>query len=187
MEIEVIPTLPGLLVAHYDEDSVNILMKRISEWTDINYVVQYLTGYKELLDSEFMRKNGFSSSSQDILKAARRIVNEAYELNRLLYDICNNLRTKAPVDLSSYFYFLDGVYANVWQLVPMKGYGPYNPSLLRLYAIKLDDGVYLIADGSIKLTKDMQDDLGLKAHVFNKIDSTKRFLKDNDIYRSEDV
>lgn len=53
-------------------------------------------------------------------------------------------------------------------------------SWLRIYAIKLDPGIYLITGGAIKLTRTMQE----REHTLKelaKMENVRRFLIDNDI------
>ena len=83
--------------------------------------------------------------------------------------------------------FLGGKYKCLWSLEPMKSYGTKSPSLLRLYAIKIDTNCYLIVYGGIKLGDTIQNSPVLKDKVFNKIDSVLSFLKNNGIADSEDI
>ena len=69
----------------------------------------------------------------------------------------------------------------------MKSYGVSSPSLLRLYAIKLDSNCYLIVYGGIKLGDTIQNSPILKDKVFNKIDKVLNYLKINGIEDSEDI
>ena len=69
----------------------------------------------------------------------------------------------------------------------MKSYGTKSPSLLRLYAIRLDSNCYLIVYGGIKLGDSIQNSPVLKDKVFNKIDSVLSFLKANGITNSDDI
>lgn len=176
-----------LYAAQYDGDDADILTTRIAQFTDLNYIEEYLNKYAGLLDSPFWREHGYSSSPEDLRRITHQIVDEAIALISMINDLCLSRRTQEPYDLGEYFETLNGVYKLLWELVPMKGYGPQNPSFLRLYAIKLKDGAFVIADASIKLTQNMQDDPGLSAHVFRKINATRRFLIDNNIYQSDDA
>ena len=84
-------------------------------------------------------------------------------------------------------YLISGKYKCLWSLEPVKSYGPYSPSLLRLYAIKLDSNCYLIVYGGIKLGSTIQESPVLKDKVFNKIDAVLTFLKINGITESNDL
>lgn len=69
---------------------------------------------------------------------------------------------------------------------PMKAYGPGDPSLLRLYAIKLSSNCYLITGGGIKYCKTMQESPELMAEI-DKLKSVLSFLKHLGIEDAEDV
>ncbi len=69
----------------------------------------------------------------------------------------------------------------------MKSYGVENPSMLRIYAIKLKKNLYIITGGGIKLSDSIQNSPGLKDHVIKNIDRTRQFLKVNGIKDKEDI
>ena len=69
----------------------------------------------------------------------------------------------------------------------MKSYGTYRPSLLRMYAIKMKENVYLITGGGIKLADKIQNSPDLKDHVLQNIDKVRTFLKENGILEAEDM
>ena len=59
-----------------------------------------------------------------------------------------------------------------------------HPSWLRIYAIKLDDNVFLITGGAIKLTHLMEE----REHTLEelkKMEQVRRYLIDNGVFDSE--
>lgn len=61
-----------------------------------------------------------------------------------------------------------------------------HPSWRRLYALKLDDNIYLITGGAIKLTRQMSE----RPHTLNelrKMESVRNHLLDNGIVDSEGI
>lgn len=70
---------------------------------------------------------------------------------------------------------------------PVKSYGTDSPSLLRLYAIRLEANCYLIVCGGIKLGRTIQNSPVLKDKVFNKIDSVLNYLRANGITDGDDI
>lgn len=57
---------------------------------------------------------------------------------------------------------------------------PRHASWLRIYAIKLDPGIYIITGGAIKLTRTMQE----REHTLvelARMEKVRRFLLENDI------
>lgn len=69
----------------------------------------------------------------------------------------------------------------------MKSYGNKSPSLLRLYAIKMNNNTYLITGGGIKLADTILNSPDLKNHVLQNINYVKSRLKANGIIDSEDM
>lgn len=187
MDIVKISLKPGLYTVRFDGKEKNEYSQFLNSVTDLDYVIDYLTNYATMLDHPFWRRHGFSSSEDSIFACAHRIVDEAFEMVGMINDIISGKRTEYPFSFTELFQPLDGPYKNVWELVPSKAYGPCYPSFLRLYAIALKDGGYVIVDGGIKLADSIQNDPDLSTHVFKKIDSTKRFLIDNDIYLQDDI
>ena len=82
--------------------------------------------------------------------------------------------------------------SDIWQQIvlewlPMKSYGTMRPSLLRIYAIKMEKNTYLITGGGIKLADTIQNSPDLKDHIIQNIDKVRDFLKKNGIYDSNDM
>lgn len=69
----------------------------------------------------------------------------------------------------------------------MKSYGDGRPSLLRMYAIKMDRNTYLITGGGIKLGATIQESPGLQDHVIQNIDKVRAWLKENGIMDADDM
>ena len=115
------------------------------------------------------------------------VLNEAEELEDYIMELVSNMKLGIKPDFDEYFHFLDGKYKCLWTLEPMKSYGTGRPSLLRLYAIKLESNCYLIVYGGIKLGDTIQNSPVLKDKVFNKIDNVLNYLRANGIEDSEDI
>lgn len=61
-----------------------------------------------------------------------------------------------------------------------------HPSWLRLYALKLDDDIYLITGGAIKLTREMSE----RPHTVNelrKMETVRNYLLENGIIDSDGI
>ena len=69
---------------------------------------------------------------------------------------------------------------------PVKAYGTKDPSLLRLYAIKMSSNCYLITGGGIKYCKAMQESPELMAEI-EKLKCVLSFLKHLGIEDGEDI
>lgn len=180
MKIIIISPQSGLYAAHFEGEDKDEYSQFLSKVTDLEYVTDHVTRHSSLLDSLFWHQHGFSSSDDGIFRCVNQVVDEAFDLMAFIRGIGSG-------QTGGFFKPLNGIYKNVWELVPSKAYGLRCPSFLRLYAIALNDGSYVIVDGGIKLADTIQNDPDLSTHVFKKIDSTKRFLIDNDIYLRDDI
>ena len=69
----------------------------------------------------------------------------------------------------------------------MNYYGTRRPSLIRLYAIKVDDNCFVITGGGIKLGATIQESPDLKDHVLLEIKIVREYLKTNSIFDSNDI
>ncbi len=121
------------------------------------------------------------------IASAERVASEAIVLAAHIHDLAQNANDGEIPDFEDFFHPLGGKYSYVSELEPHKSYGTFHPSLLRLYAIKLDRNVYLIVFGGIKLGSTIQNSPGLKQQVFNRIDNVITFLKANGIYEGDDI
>lgn len=118
--------------------------------------------------------------------AARKVREEAIELEDLFYDLCKNTDHGKTPDFDSHFKFLGGKY-QVYEYIPMKSYGTGRPSFLRMYAIKLKNNLYVITGGGIKLADTIQDSPDLQNHVIQNIDKVRAWLIQNVIIDEQDL
>ena len=169
----------------FDEEDINEYHRVFREWHDLDYLVNFFIENKKFIDTEFWRKAGLNPENPE--HSAERVIDEADNLERYIIKIASNCSNGQKPDFDEYFHFLGGKYKCIWSLEPMKSYGTSSPSLLRLYAIKLDKNCYLIVYGGIKLGDTIQNSPVLKDKVFKKIDSVLSFLRTNGITDSEDI
>ena len=118
---------------------------------------------------------------------AAQIRDEAEELEELFDELNVNSIKGIDPNFSSHFHFLDGEYKYCLEWIPMKSYGTRRPSLIRLYAIKVDDNCFVITGGGIKLGATIQESPDLKDHVLLEIKIVREYLKTNSIFDSNDI
>ncbi|MBD5272882.1 MAG: hypothetical protein HDS42_06440 [Bacteroides sp.] len=169
----------------FDEEDLNEYSRVFSEWHDLDYLINFFTENKDFVNTEFWRKAGLNPENPE--QSAERVIDEADNLETYIQEIVSNCSSGKKPDFDEYFHFLGGKYKCIWSLEPMKSYGTSSPSLLRLYAIKLDKNCYLIVYGGIKLGDTIQNSPVLKDKVFKKIDAVLSFLKANGITDSDDI
>lgn len=169
----------------FDEEILNEYHRVFREWHDIDYLVGFFSKNERYVDTPFWKDAGLDAKTPEY--SAQKVIDEANELETHIKELIENMEEGREPDLDSYFHFLEGKYKCLWSLEPMKSYGTGSPSLLRLYAIKLESNCYLIVYGGIKLGDTIQNSPVLKDNVFKKIDNVLSFLKANGITDGEDI
>lgn len=129
----------------YEKDGMNILDKVFTQWNDFQWLREFFTKHAEDLSSYF--------HITDIDKAIFETVDDANDLECLILDL------KPNANLDELFRPLVNTSAAemVLSQEKAKGRGNKHKSWLRLYAIRLESGRFIITGGAIKLTHFMQD------------------------------
>lgn len=150
-------------------------------WNDVEFVTQFIHENVDYLKTSYW---------QDILEpedAARQVLDEAEALEDLFIKLNKNTESNKLPDYDSHFKYLEGKYKYELEWPPMKSYGTTRPSLLRLYAIKMEKNTYLITGGGIKLADTIQGSPDLKDHILQDIDRVRHYLRENGIMDSDDM
>lgn len=169
----------------FDEADTDEYSRAISLWKNLDYLVDFFKANAKEMEQPFWREIGLSPDKP--LISAERVAHEAIDLASHIQNLAKNVSDGEIPDFEDFFKPLGGKYSYVRELEPHKSYGTFKPSLLRLYAIKLDRNLYLIAFGGIKLGSTIQNSPGLKEQVFNRIDNVIAFLKANGIFDGDDI
>lgn len=169
----------------FDEEDLNEYHRIFREWHDLDYLISFFSENKRYIDNAFWRKAGVNPDDPEL--SAERVIDEADNLECYIREIVAHCISETKPDFDDYFHFLGGKYKCLWSLEPVKSYGTDSPSLLRLYAIKIDTNCYLIVYGGIKLGDTIQNSPVLKDNVFKKIDAVLSFLKANGISDVDDL
>lgn len=129
----------------YDGDSINILEKVFTQWNDYEWLRAFFTKHVEDLESYFQ--------ITDIDRAVFDSVDDANDLECLIMDI------NPDANLDELFRPLENTRMSEVLLgrEKAKGNNRTHASWLRLYAIRLESGRYIITGGAIKLTATMQE------------------------------
>lgn len=163
-----------------DDDKQDEYERLLDVWTDADAVASFFESHSQEMDPLFWG---------DIAEpevAASRTITEAYDLDEHITTLYHNAKLGVKPDYDDYFQPLNGEFGYLYIRTPMKAYGPGDPSLLRLYAIKLSSNCYLITGGGIKYCKTMQESPELMAEI-DKLKSVLSFLKHLGIEDAEDV
>ena len=138
----------------YDGDNVNVLEIVFSQWNDYEWLRTFFHEHIDDLSSYF--------HITDINQAIFDTVDDANDLECLILDI------DPAVNLDQLFRPLENTRSSEFLLGREKAKGRCNTthtSWLRLYAIRLESGRYIITGGAIKLTATMQE----RKHTFDEL------------------
>lgn len=175
----------SLFAVKFDEKDQNEYEAAFSLWQDLDYLVKFFDDNKELVNSDFWKEALPSTESEDL---AMSIVNESYDLLDYIQSVAKNTANGETPDFDEFFKELGGKkYQHLREYVPHKSYGTETPTMLRLYAIRLDSNCYIVVHGGIKLTKEIQNTPLLNKELFPKIDNVIQFFKANGIIDTEDL
>lgn len=142
----------------YEGENVNILEKLFTQWNDYEWLKGFFAKHIEDLTSFF--------HITDIDRAVFDTVDDANDLECLIMDIAPD------ANLDELFRPLENLRLSEALLGREKAKGRYHThvSWLRLYAIRLESGRYIITGGAIKLTATMQE----REHTLEELNRLNR-------------
>lgn len=153
----------ALWATKYEGDSGNIFDVVFDQWADI----QWLKSFFETNISDLERYFHIT----DIDSAIFDTLEDAFTLRCMILDL------NPDSNLDVLFRPLENYRSSemVLSREKAKGFNQNHPSWLRLYAIRLESGCYIITGGTIKLTAAMQD----REHTLrelNRLNQVRTFL-----------
>ena len=163
-----------LWAVKYDGEPDNELHRVFSEWTDPLWLDTFFTKHFQDLNNYF--------KVTSIEQAIDDTIEDADKLQAVFLDFEGE-----PEDLEKLFKPLNNAVTSPKEMEKMKARGEKvnrHDSWLRIYAIRLTDGKYIITGGTIKLTLEMKD----RDHTLNelvKLDKVRRFLIEEGIVDDE--
>lgn len=155
-----------LWAVRYDGDKDNALFTLFEQWNDPEWLVNFFLANISDLTSYF--------KITDINQAIYDTVEDNHKLQCLILDI------SPDANLDLLFRPLENNRTSEILLGKEKARiknRPQHASWLRIYAIKLEPGCYIITGGAVKLTRTMQE----RAHTLaelNKMETVRNFLID---------
>ena len=159
----------------YDGDTEDILVKTFSNWLDPGFLEDFFSRNMHDLESYFHITN--------VDQAIYDTIADAASLSCLIMDI------NPDADLDRLFRPLENQRIREMLLSREKAKGKRSvthASWLRLYAIKLDQGIYLITGGAIKLTYLMAE----REHTLRelqKMEMVRNYLLDNGVVDADGI
>ena len=156
----------SLWAVRYDGARDNALPLLFEQWSDPEWLVDFFLANMSDLTSYF--------KITDINQAIYDTIDDSQSMQCLILDISPN------ADLDRLFRPLENSRINEMLLGREKAKirnRPHHASWLRIYAIKLEPGCYIITGGAIKLTRTMQE----REHTLielNKMEAVRNYLLD---------
>lgn len=156
--------IPNKLAAFvYKQDNgIDILQKILSDWYDMEYLFHFYEKNQRIIETSLISHYGYSFNDffEEIM----------FDLEQL-EDFINNLKN-SDVELDDYFAPLSKDEEEIKVLSLRKKRCKW----LRIYAIRIDENLYVITGGAIKITKTMQDHKDTKNELA-QLDYSRRWLK----------
>jgi hypothetical protein len=155
-----------LWAVRYDNENDNALQQVFSQWNDPEWLVEFFTENMSDLESYF--------KITDINQAIYDTIDDNMRMQCLILDI------SPDADLDRIFRPLHNDSKGEILLGKEKARikeRPQHASWLRIYAIKLEPGCYIVTGGAIKLTRTMQE----REHTLvelGKMERVRNFLLD---------
>lgn len=159
-----------LYAFHYEKDDENILSVLLSRWNDIEYLFKFFQK-----NNKFFLNSNFFPIGYSIEDFTEDIEWGLEKLENILEKLKNT-----DLEPDSCFEPLSKEDSLVKVLSLRKG----KSKLLRIYAIKIDEGLYVITGGAIKITQKMQDHKDTKNELA-KMRYAKEYLKNINIKTEE--
>ena len=169
MKFSIITEDKRLWAAWYDGEAENALYTLFEQWNDVVWLREVFKANIDDLASYF--------KITDVNQAIYDTIEDSDRLQCLILDI-------SPwADLDKLFRPLENSRSGEMLLskekARLKEYRRHT-SWLRIYAIKLEPGTYVITGGAIKLTRTMQE-REHTLHELEKMEKVRRFMLENDI------
>ena len=159
-----------LWAVEYEGEGGNCFDLLFSNWYDMNWLKGFFKENLADLSSYF--------HITDVYEAVMETIDEAKRLECLMLDI------SPDANLDVLFNHLENTRFSEMALgrEKTKGDGSYrHPSWLRIYAIKIEPGVYLVTGGAIKLTATMAE----RSHTLTELgrmEQVRNYLLDNGVF-----
>jgi len=169
MKLSIITEDERLWAAWYDGETENALYTLFEQWNDVVWLRTFFKNNMDDLASYFR--------ITDVNEAIYDTIEDSDKLQCLILDI------SPDADLDKLFRPLENSRFADMLLGKEKARlrnASRHASWLRIYAIKLEPGIYVITGGAIKLTRTMQE----REHTLKelaKMEKVRRFLLDNNI------
>lgn len=143
-------------------------------WTDVSYLRQFA---KDAMSQDIESFRRYTR-----LKDVKSFVDAVSEDAEDIQDFMDAVE-EGENELDNFFTALDNMESGFRELSLRKG-KPNRRSFLRLYAIRIDAGTYLITGGAIKLVATMKESEDLMDKKW-ELNEARAYLQDNGVFDSD--
>ncbi|MGN6493825.1 MAG: hypothetical protein ACTHLE_17635, partial [Agriterribacter sp.] len=157
----------------YSNDDEDVFTRLFELWNNIEYLTKFFRANQLLLQDPFWKNT-------TIDEAIDQVLDEAESFESELFDIKNLSANEQVEALGKIF---KPLHKGLFEIRQRKGKPDFSVPMLRLYAIKLDDGSIVVTGGAIKLMKIMEGPMfELEKHNLKLV---QQFLDSEGIFTSE--
>jgi len=167
-----------LIAVRWEEDDLNEFEKIFDRWTDPSYLDDFFSANERDLGDPIWE-------GMTIAEANKKTRIEAIEFLAKIISISKIHSNERLHELEKIFVPLTPHETDNHQTPRQKAYGPFHPSWLRLYAIRLNNS-FVITGGAIKLTQKMNE----RPHTSRELLKLTRFqdyLRENGILDKDGI
>ncbi len=162
-----------LWAVRYDKEGQNCFDELFDRWYDMQWLKSFFTDDLSDLSAYF--------HITDVYKAIMETIEDASTLECLMLDI------SPDANLNTLFRHLENNRFSEMTLGKEKAKGKNvhkHSSWLRIYAIKIEDGIYVVTGGAIKLTATMSERTHTLAELA-KMEMVRNYFIDNGVFDKE--
>ena len=162
-----------LWAVRYDKEGQNCFDELFDRWYDMQWLKSFFTDNLSDLSAYF--------HITDVYKAIMETIEDASTLECLMLDI------SPDANLNTLFRHLENNRFSEMTLGKEKAKGKSvqkHSSWLRIYAIKIEDGIYVVTGGAIKLTATMSERTHTLAELA-KMEMVRNYFIDNGVFDKE--
>lgn len=170
----IIPLEEGYLYSvEYKGDETDVLDILLERWDDSEYLIEYFDKKSDLLHEGYFTEKEIANSVGNVIR----------DVNRLKIKLAKASKTGK---LDQFFKpYTKGIQTRHSEPLK-KAYGTMPRSMLRLYAVCLQDGSYIICGGAIKLSNDVDGDEELQKERA-RLNRLRDYLKQEGIEDKEQL
>lgn len=144
-------------------DEINIIHKLLALWNDPEYLFEFYEQNKKIIE-----KSDFFAYDYDFANFAEEIGNDLEQIETFIEKIADDETT--PLD--NYFKAL----SRSEEQIKILSFRKRRCKWLRIYAIRIDENLYAITGGAIKITQKMQGHKDTKNELA-QLDYSRMWLK----------